>query len=170
MSVRGSALGIAAAVVLSGCGGVGNNFKEPDVRLERVVVRGVGFTGGTLDLVMNVENPNNFSLRGTELALGLDVEGSHVGDVEYKEDYAVNAGGTTTLTLPLRFHWAGVGGAVRAALGYGDLPYKINGQATLRLPFGERVVPFTKEGRAPLTRSGRGLPLPNETDRSDTTR
>ena len=43
--------------------------------------------------------------------------------------------------------------AVRAALGYGDIPYTMRGQATVRTPFGDRVVPFTRRGRAPLTRN-----------------
>ena len=62
--------------------------------------------------------------------------------------------GETTLTLPLRFGWFGVGSAMRAALGYGDLPYTMKGQATLKLPGGAHtVVSFTHEGRAPLSRS-----------------
>ena len=63
--------------------------------------------------------------------------------------------GTTTLTLPLRFGWSGVGSAVRAALGYGDLPYQMKGQATLRLPGGlNKRFPSPTEGRVPLTRAG----------------
>jgi hypothetical protein len=51
-----------------------------------------------------------------------------------------------------------VGSAVRAALGYGDLPYTLKGQATLKLPGGAHtVVSFSHEGRAPLTRSTNGL-------------
>jgi hypothetical protein len=54
-----------------------------------------------------------------------------------------------------------VGVAVRAALGYGDLPYKMKGQATLKLPAGARkVVSFTHEGRVPLTRAGGNVANP----------
>jgi hypothetical protein len=73
----------------------------------------------------------------------------------------VSENGVTTLTLPLQFGWSGVGGAVRAALGYGDLPYKMNGQATLKLPGGgHTVISFTHEGRAPLTRAGNSAAIP----------
>jgi hypothetical protein len=66
-------------------------------------------------------------------------------------DFAVSQNGTTTLTLPLRFGWSGVGSAVRAALGYGDLPYQMKGQQTLELPGGlSQAVSFTHEGRVPL--------------------
>jgi hypothetical protein len=78
-----------------------------------------------------------------------------LGDVTYDDDFLVPEAGHTTITLPLRFGWSGVGSAVRAALAYGDLPYKMNGEATLSLPGGlSKAVSFTHEGRAPLTRAG----------------
>ena len=136
-----------------GCAGIPGNFLEPEVTLHEVVVRGVGLTGGSMDLVVDVYNPNSFSLRGTKLELGFDVEGSHVGDITYTDEFQVQEGDTTSVTLPLRFNWDGVSAAVRAALGYGDIPYTMRGQATVKTPFGDRVVPFTRQGRAPLTRS-----------------
>jgi LEA14-like dessication related protein len=152
---------LTLGLVSAACSGLGTNFKEPDVQLDHAVVRGVGLTGGNLDLVVKVKNPNNFTLQGTKLQVGLDVEGSHLGDVTYDSDFAVSENGETTLTLPLRFGWSGVGSAVRAALSYGDLPYKMKGQATLRLPGGVKpVISFTHEGRAPLIRSGGNVAIP----------
>jgi LEA14-like dessication related protein len=150
---------LALGLATTACSAIGNNFKQPEIRLDHAVVRGLGLTGGSLDLIVKVENPNNFSLQGTKLQMGFDVEGSHLGDIEYDDNYSVTQAGTTTLTLPLRFGWSGVGSAVRAALSYGDLPYKMKGQATLSTPWGRQVVPFTHEGRAPLTRLG-ASPIP----------
>lgn len=150
----------AGAAVLAGCAGVGEFFKDPELRLDHVVVRSVGLTGGTLDFVVDVHNPNSFDLRGTELRVGFDVEGSHLGDVDFQDDFAVQKGDTTRLTLPVRFAWAGVGSAVRAALGYGDIPYKMAGEVSLQTPFGRRAVPFSREGRAPLSRTGSGIRIP----------
>ena len=145
---------IIATLAGIGCSGLGANFKEPEVRLDRAVVRGIGLAGGNLDLIVKVQNPNNFTLNADKLEVGIDVEGSHLGDITYDDDFAVTQNGETTLTLPLRFGWFGVGSAVRAALGYGDLPYSMKGQATLKLPGGAHtVVSFTREGRAPLSRS-----------------
>jgi LEA14-like dessication related protein len=156
----GTAIGWAGLAGLAACAGLGNPLEDPDVRLNRVVVRGVGLTGGTLDLIVGVHNPNNFDLRGTELRVGFDVEDAHVGDVSYGQDFAVQRGDTTTLTLPLRFEWAGVSSAVRAALGYGEIPYTMKGELRLQTPFGTASVPFTREGRAPLTRTGARIPVP----------
>jgi len=142
-------------VALAGiaCAGLGDNFKEPNIQLDHAVVRGVGLAGGNLDLIVKVQNPNNFTLYTDKLEVGIDVEGSHLGDITYEDDFAVTQNGTTKLTLPLRFGWFGVASAVRAALGYGDLPYTMKGQARLKLPGGAHtVVSFTHEGRALLTR------------------
>ena len=144
---------ISIGAVLAGCGGPGSSFKQPDITVSQVVVRGLGITGGTLDLLVRVDNPNNFNLRGTQLDAGFDVEQSHVGDIRYTSEFNVPSKGQTTLTLPIRFNWLGVGGAFRSLLGYGDLPYTIKGQATLDVSGTKMIVPFTREGRTPLTRS-----------------
>jgi LEA14-like dessication related protein len=111
--------------------------------------------------VVRVANPNDFSISGTKLQVGIDVEGSHLGDITYDDDYAVPENGETMVTLPLRFGWSGIGSAVRAALGYGELPYDMKGQATLKLPGGiQKVVSFSHEGRAPLTRGSSSVAIP----------
>ena len=161
MRLSAKAGSIALIALGSACSGLPDNFKEPDIQLDHAVVRGIGLAGGNLDLIVKVENPNNFTLQATRLQVGIDVEGSHLGDITYEDDFAVSQNGETTLTLPLRFGWLGVGRAVRAALGYGDLPYKMDGQATLKLPWGlKKSVSFTHEGRAPLRRAGGNVPRP----------
>ena len=160
MGLKGFAAVLAAAAGLGGCAGLGNPLKEPDVRLDRVIVRDVGVRGGNLDLLVEVDNPNGFDLRGTGVELGFDVEGSHVGDVRYDDEFTVERNGLSTLTLPLRFEWAGVGSALRTALGSGEIPYEMRGQIRVQTPWGAHSVPFTREGRVPLTRVGAALPLP----------
>jgi hypothetical protein len=154
LAVIALALGVGAC----GPGFSAANFLGPDLDLQRVVVRGVGLTGGNLDLVVSVANANGFDLHGTRLEAGFDVEGSHVGTVTYDDEYVVPKRDTTLVTLPLRFEWKGVSSAFRSALEYGDIPYTMKGQATLDTPLGRQVVPFTLRGRAPLTRSGGVLP------------
>lgn len=160
MGCRRAAGVLLLAVALGSCAGLGNTLKEPDVRLERVIMRDVGVRGGNLDLMVEVDNPNAFDLRGTEVELGLDVEGSHVGDVRYHDEFSVERGGRTTVTLPLRFEWAGVGSALRIVLSAGEIPYAMKGQIRLQTPWGAHSVPFTREGRAPLTRVGGALSVP----------
>ena len=154
MRLGAAAGSLMLAAALAGCAAVGNALRDPEVELERVTVRDVGVRGGNLDLQLGFENHNPFDLRGTEIALGFDVEGSHVGDVRYADDFMLERGGRTTLTLPLRFEWAGVGTALQAALSRGEVPYEMKGQLTIQTPWGAQSVPFTREGRVPLSRVG----------------
>ncbi len=152
--------GMLAGALVAGCAGLPVGFHDPDLHLDRVVVRGLGLTGGTMDLLIKVYNPNRFEVKGTKLQVGFDVEGSHVGDLEYDDDFHMQQGDTTALTLPVRFNWSGLAGAARTALGSGDLPYTLKGQLTVETPFGDRKIPFTREGRAPLTRVSGLAPIP----------
>ncbi len=151
---RRVARGVLGAVLLAACAGLPGVFEQPDVNLRQVAVRGVGLTGGTLNLTVGVYNPNKFDLQGTRLQLGLDVEDSHVGDLVYDSDFQAQQGDTTVLTLPLAVTWSGLAGAARTALNSGELPYTIKGQLTVATPIGEQKAPFTHSGRAPLTRVG----------------
>lgn len=152
--------GVLAATILSGCAGLSGVLKDPEVRLDRVVLRGVGLTGGAIDLLVAVYNPNHFDLNGTRLQVGFDVERSHLADLDYTDDFQVQKGDTAHLALPIRFAWSGLAGAARAALGQGELPYTLKGQLTVETPLGDRQVPFTHEGRAPLSRAAGLVPIP----------
>jgi LEA14-like dessication related protein len=143
---------VAATALLAGCAGLPVGLENPDVHLERAVVRGVGLTGGTMDLIVGVYNPNHFDLAGTRLQVGFDVEQSHVGDVTYDSKFQMQQGDTTALTLPLQFTWSGLADAARTALRSGELPYTLKGQLSVETPVGEQTIPFTREGRAPLSR------------------
>lgn len=154
MRLGGPAAPLLIAAALAACAAVSNALQEPDVKLERVVVREAGVRGGELELQLSLDNPNPFDLRGTEIALGFDVEGSHVGNVRYADDFNLVSGGRTGLTLPLSFEWAGVGSALKAALSTGEIPYDMKGQLTIQTPWGAQSVPFTREGRVPLSRVG----------------
>ena len=160
MGLRGAAGLLLLLTASGGCAGLGNALKDPDIRLERVIVRGLDLRGGSLDLVVEIDNPNPFDLLGTELELGFDVEGSHVGDLRYDDNFSLDKGDQTNLTLPLRFQWQGVASTLRTALTRGEIPYMMKGQIRLQTPWGANSVPFTREGRVPLSRVGNVLSVP----------
>src|SRR5207249_8343590 len=67
--------------LLGGCATLGRlSFQEPDVRLEAIHITGLGLLGGTLDLVFDAYNPNDYRIRSTRLEVGIDLEGRHFGD------------------------------------------------------------------------------------------
>src|SRR5437016_13565543 len=71
----------AGWVAVCGCATVrGLAFREPDVERKQINVTGFGLTGGTLDLIFDVYNPNSYRLRSTRVEIGLDLEQKHFGD------------------------------------------------------------------------------------------
>src|SRR5688572_28205307 len=99
LPVAGFLLSVLTSV--GACSALSEMFVEPEVQLERIVVRGVGLSGGNLDLIVGVENPNSFSLQGTRLEVGFEVEGQPLGNIAYDDDFSVTEKGRTILTLPL---------------------------------------------------------------------
>ncbi len=154
---------VIAVGVSSACASLGmGKFQDPTIELTSVVVRGLGLTGGSLDLMLNVTNPNNFDLKGTRLDLGLDVEGAHFGDVQLADAFNLPKGKVTTVVVPMDFQWAGVGVAARSAMTYGTVKYVIKGTASLQTPFGLERVPFSRDGSVALNGARSGTPAPNQ--------
>ena len=69
-------------MLAAGCATLGHalRFQEPAITLKEIRVTGLGLTGGTLDLALDVFNPNDYRLRSTRLELGIDLEQVHFGD------------------------------------------------------------------------------------------
>lgn len=155
-------LTVAMTALLAACAGGLPSLLEPQVELRQVVVRGIGLQGGSLDLVVDVDNPNGVDLRVVGVDAGLETEQGLVGRIRAREITDLPAQGRTQLVLPLRFEWTGLGDAFRSALGYGDLPYRFRGQVSFAV--GDRIVsfPFTREGRVPL---GKTITLPSGSPR-----
>lgn len=128
----------------------------PTFTLDHVIVRNIGLMGGTLDLALDVHNPNTFDLHGTSLDLSLEVEGTHLGDVEFSDAFQLVRDTVTRMVVPMTFEWAGVGAATRAALDYGRVNYELNGRGTMQTPFGMERIPFTLEGEVPINM---GVPI-----------
>src|ERR1051326_3907833 len=74
--------GMCIAAVLTGCKTLGSalHFAEPEVQLKEIQITGLGLSGGTLNLALDVYNPNGYRLRSTRLELGVDLESTHFGD------------------------------------------------------------------------------------------
>ena len=118
---------------------------------------GRGLTGGVLDLSAQDLKRQSASTSGQQAATGVDVEGSHLGDVEYDDAFTSAARRDDQPDASDAIRLVGSGSAVRTALDSGDLPYQMKGLVTLDTPFGKRKVAFTRDGRAPLRPVGRHL-------------
>ena len=138
--------------VAAGCVPLRNaiQFQKPDVQLQEINVTGLGLSGGTLDLVFDVFNPNQYRLRSTRLEMGLELAGTYFGDALIDKPLDLSPDNHSRVVMPVRFTWSGVGAAARSLLQSQELPYGLTGAVLLETPIGERRVQLSGKGNVPL--------------------
>jgi LEA14-like dessication related protein len=123
------------------------NFKEPIVNLRDVRIIGLGTTGGSVEVVLNVYNPNNFRLDGVRLTYNVLVDTTRFGTGSYDTRFTVQKGDSTQLKLPLTFTYAGIGAAGRQLMQTGSVEYHVLGDVTVDTPLGQYTRPYDQRGR-----------------------
>jgi LEA14-like dessication related protein len=149
---RGSVVASALLFSLAACATLRAvlQFQEPQIELKQINVTGMGLTGGTLALVFDVYNPNDYRLRSTRLEVGLDLEGKHFGDALIDKPLDLSPTNHSQVVMPVRFEWAGVGAAARGLLTRQALQYGITGAVLLDTPLGDKRVQLRGSGDVPL--------------------
>ena len=139
-------------VTLSACATLRNalTFEKPQIELQEINVTGLGLSGGTLDLVFDVYNPNDYRLRSTRLEVGLELAGTDFGDALIDKPLDLSPVNHSRVVMPVRFTWTGVGAAARSLLESQELPYGLTGAVLLETPIGEKRVELKSKGTVPL--------------------
>lgn len=145
-------LSLVAAVVVAGtitaCATLGRAvLKDPVVTLKDVKVNGIGFNGGSVDIVLNVYNPNHFNLDATRISYKLFVDTIPLGTGATDSKFTVTQGDTTAVPLPLSFTWAGAGQAARSLMNTGSVNYRVVGDITVGSAYGTLTLPYDRTGR-----------------------
>ena len=143
---------LGVAVLAAGCATMGQalRFDEPDIQLKEVRITGIGLTGGTLDLALDVFNPNEYRLRSTRLELGIDLERVHFGDALMETPVELPAQQHTLVVVPVRSEWSGVSAGARGLLMKQAIAFVLTGTAFLDTPIGNRRVRVQGSGNVPL--------------------
>ena len=142
----------ASAGLLTGCSTVLQQlqFSRPTLSLESIQVTGFSLTGGSVDLILDVFNPNSYDLNTMRVEVGIDIEGTHFGDVSWEEPVTLPSNEHTTVRVPLGFSWSGVGAGARGILTRGAVTYVLDTRLFLDTPLGDRAVGFETSGEVPL--------------------
>lgn len=149
------ALALLATVAGAACAAL---LDPPDVRIADVRVGGIGLSGATADVVLQVKNPNGFALTAEGLRYQLDFldpDASMQGEETW---HAVTSGRTTdrihvpgndssTVTVEVPFQYEDLGRAMLGLLREGGLDYRLTGDVMFDGPVGDVRVPFRDTGR-----------------------
>jgi LEA14-like dessication related protein len=149
-----AAAAVAALSVAAACATLGKAaFQNPVVNLRSVSVRGLGLTGGSLDVKLSVYNPNHFRLDATRLNYKVNLAGDSVtvasGTLDSK--FTVTDNDSTEVVIPVDFTYAGIGAAGRSILNTGAVSYHVLGDVVVGSMLGNFTVPFSTTGRFTTT-------------------
>jgi LEA14-like dessication related protein len=140
-----SAVTLAASV---GCATLARQaFQEPVVTVRDVRLNGLGLTGGSVDVALNVYNPNNYRLDATRLTYRLlfDTVTFATGALDQRQ--TVQARDTLHVLIPVSFTYRGVGEAGRQIMNTGTVNYRLLGDVTVGSPVGSFTIPYSTTGR-----------------------
>jgi LEA14-like dessication related protein len=154
--MRKLTLVVTVAALFSGaaCSALGRQaFQNPVVNLRSVAVRGLGLTGGTLDVRLSVYNPNHYRLDATRLSYRVNLAGDSVtvANGTFDNHFTVNDNDSTVVTIPVDFTYSGIGAAGRSVLNTGAVNYHVLGDVTVGSPVGNYTIPYSTSGRFTTT-------------------
>ena len=136
------------AATAIGCASIGRAvFREPVVTYKDAVITGLGLSGGNLEVILSIYNPNSFRLDGTALTYRIAVDSVPFGNGNLSERFTVEEGDSTIVRLPLAFSYAGVGQAGRQLIQTGSVNYTVSGDITVGTPIGTFTRPYSGRGR-----------------------
>lgn len=142
---------LALALVAFGCALAQRvRFDPPSAQLAGVTVTGLSLSGGSVELKLDVLNPNSYTLRSTRLQVAIDLENTPFGTAAVERPLELAPSAHTEVRVPLSFTWSGVGAGARAVLGKGTVGYGLTGRALVDTPLGERSVDLRTNGTVAL--------------------
>jgi len=143
-------LGIAMAAVATtaGCKTLARQaFANPVVEVKDVRVKGVGTQGGSLDLVLDVYNPNEYRIDARRISYSVVVDSSEIATGEIERLVTLTDKGHSEIVVPVNFTYAAVQKAVMKFALRGSLDYRVAGQFTMVTPVGSITRPYSGAGR-----------------------
>lgn len=153
---RGAALAaIAVLAGATGCATLGRAvFEEPVVNFRGVQLNGLGLTGGSLDVVLSVWNPNGYNLDATRFTYNLLMDSVRVADGVIETRQTFRSGDSTVVTIPVNFTYAGLGRVGQELARSGAINYTVRGDVTVSTPLGNFTRPFDQTRRFSALRGG----------------
>ena len=141
------ALVSAIALASASCAGLGKGgFKDPVVTFKNVRMGGIGLTGGTLDVILSVYNPNGYRLDASRVTYKVMVDSLDVGAGAMDKHFSVPSNDSAEVVLPLHFSWNGVSAAGRELMQTGTIPYRVLGDLTVGSGVGDFTIQYDRTG------------------------
>lgn len=122
-------------------------FANPVVEVKDVRVKGIGLQGGSLDIVLDVYNPNEYRLDATGITYNVWVDSLQLATGQIEKLVTLAEKGRSEIVVPVSFTFAAVQKALELYSRRGSLDYRVTGEFAMQTPFGKITRPYSGKGR-----------------------
>jgi LEA14-like dessication related protein len=141
----------AVSLMLAGLGACAalarQAFATPVVEVKDVKVTGIGLQGGSLDVILDVYNPNEYRLDATGISYRVWVDSNEVANGMIERLVTLTEKGRSDIVVPVDFTFAAVQKALAEFTRRGYVDYRVTGEFSMVTPFGKMTRPYSGTGR-----------------------
>lgn len=149
-----STLFLIMVLNLFGCASISKLFlKDPEVNVIAVKTSGISLTDISIDILVNVKNPNQIELNLDSLNYKLNLAGETVIDGEFNSGIIVPAEGQQNITIPVKFRFNSLGAVLNGIIQKTiKKEYEFTANAEMGGFFKGLTIPFSQKGELNLSR------------------
>lgn len=124
-------------------------LKDPEVKVSDFKLAGIDSSGVSIDLGLNVKNPNALPLKLDEVEYALKVSGEQVTEGVFDKGISIPANGEGAVRIPLKFQFKSVGNLLSGIINRSfKKDYELNGAVKL----GIFSIPFSQKGEIDINK------------------
>ena len=137
----------AYVLLLASCASLGRSaFATPTVELRDIRMKAIGMQGGSMDIILDVMNPNDYRLDATRLTYNLFVDTMKVAFGEITQHATLEAHKKSEVVVPVQFSIAELIRATQLMSKTGGVDYHVVGEVTAATPGGSFTRPYKGDG------------------------
>jgi LEA14-like dessication related protein len=122
-------------------------MEKPSFVVREISISPSSLTEVNLLIGLDVQNPNRFDLTLQSFEYVVFLNNEEIGTGRLEKELLVPSSSTTQVQVSVVAKFKDLGGSLKTIITGNDLPYKIEGKATIKTTFGSRSFPFSKDGR-----------------------
>ncbi|MGZ3579349.1 MAG: LEA type 2 family protein [Syntrophales bacterium] len=122
-------------------------MEKPSFVLREIILRPSSLTEANLFIGLDVQNPNRFDITLKSFEYVLFLDNKEIGTGHLEKEILIPSSSTTQVQVSVIAKFKDVGGILKTIIAGHDLPYKVEGRASIKTTFGSRDFLLSKDGR-----------------------
>lgn len=141
---------IVGLALLSGCATQLGALK-PEASVRNTTIQSLSFDSVTLGVLVDVANPNRFSIPTGKLDLNLLVDGKQIAQAISEQSISLKAKESTQMMVPVKVPYNSLFNLVKSARDGNEFLFDVAGSLAVPMPLiGDVSIPLNYSGKAPI--------------------